>query len=218
MSHLSIHTLSWLRCIGSQWTKDHFMWIDLSADNMQALNIRKDGELNDYIYSVLTANKRIFAFGGYHEKRGFYQSDLFSNPNEQRDIHLGIDIWCEAHTPIYAPQSGLIHSFAYNDKELDYGYTLILQHNFGGHKIHSLYGHLSSSHINQWQIGMTIKEGELIGHIGPKYENGGWAPHLHLQLIFDMEGMLGDYPGVCSLDKLKHYSINCPNPLVLEMM
>ena len=27
--------------------------------------------------------------------------------------------------------------------------------------------------------------GEVIGHLGGPHENGGWAPHVHLQLALD---------------------------------
>jgi len=36
-------------------------------------------------------------------------------------------------------------------------------------------------------------------------------------LIFDLEGYIGDYPGVTSEGKLNYYSNNCPDPnLVLN--
>jgi hypothetical protein len=45
--------------------------------------------------------------------------------------------------------------------------------------------------------------------------NGDYAPHLHFQIIINMENKLGDYPGVCSLKMLDFYSKNCPDPKVL---
>ena len=46
---------------------------------------------------------------------------------------------------------------------------------------------------------------------------GGWAPHLHLQLMFDMQGKTGDYPGVCRFSEKDLYLKNIPNPqLILQ--
>jgi hypothetical protein len=55
-------------------------------------------------------------------------------------------------------------------------------------------------------------------------ENGQWPPHLHFQIVVDMEipiaiGRKGDYPGVCKLSEKEKYLNNCPNPdLILQMM
>ena len=49
-------------------------------------------------------------------------------------------------------------------------------------------------------------------------ENGDYPPHLHFQIILDIENFYGDYPGVCSENDLKYYSQNCPDPnLVLKL-
>ena len=44
--------------------------------------------------------------------------------------------------------------------------------------------------------GSEIAAGEEIGRIGPYPENGDWAPHLHFQLMTDLLGREGDFPGV----------------------
>ena len=50
-------------------------------------------------------------------------------------------------------------------------------------------------------------------------ENGNWPPHLHFQIIEDMELKEGDYPGVCTSANREKYLANCPNPdLILTLM
>jgi hypothetical protein len=51
--------------------------------------------------------------------------------------------------------------------------------------------------------------------LGTFEENGGWPPHLHFQIIRDMEGFLGDYPGVAKKSELDHYQNNCPDPMII---
>lgn len=160
--------------------------------------------------------------GGYDEHRTVYsRSKVFdSAPGEEpRRLHLGIDIWGNAGTEVYAPLDGSIHSFAFNDNFGDYGATIILAHNINGYTFHSLYGHLSLQDLNGLTEGKTIKAGELIAHFGEPAENGHWPPHLHFQLIIDMEGNKGDYPGVCKFSERDSYLSNCPDPdLLLDVM
>jgi len=52
----------------------------------------------------------------------------------------------------------------------------------------------------------------VFAHFGEPAENGQWPPHLHFQLILDMESKKGDYPGVCSLPQRQKYLDNCPDP------
>jgi murein DD-endopeptidase MepM/ murein hydrolase activator NlpD len=204
--------VNWLSVMGRPFKKKHFVEIDLSSASIKKHKLNDDIALRAYIYNKAREHGAFWAYGGYLEQRDFYTSALFREEIEPRNIHLGIDIWADAHTPIYAPFHGRIHSFAYNDQQLDYGYTVILEHDLSDETIYSLYGHLSSSHYQLWRQGSPIKEGDLLGHIGPKEENGGWLPHLHLQLIRDLEGKKGDYPGVCAESRKDYYMDNCPKP------
>ena len=63
--------------------------------------------------------------------------------------------------------------------------------------------------------GKTIQAGEKIAEIGPYPENGDWPPHLHVQLMTDMLGLRGDFPGVCSLPDREKFLAICPNPNTL---
>jgi murein DD-endopeptidase MepM/ murein hydrolase activator NlpD len=151
-------------------------------------------------------------YGGYLERRSIYEDSPGFHSAENRNIHLGIDIWLPAGSPIFAPIEGKIHSFADNQAYKDYGPTLILLHEGPISSFHVLFGHLSRGDLQDWEQDKVVKAGELIGHVGHRAENGGWPPHLHLQIILDMEGMLGDYPGVCAEGNLDHFRQNCPDP------
>ena len=63
--------------------------------------------------------------------------------------------------------------------------------------------------------GRKVKKGEAFCDFGKAEENGFWPAHLHFQLMCDMEGKKGDYPGVCSKKELDFYLDNCPNPNLL---
>ena len=106
----------------------------------------------------------------------------------------------------------MVESFAYNNNLGDYGATIILQHQLQTVNFYSLYGHLSLKDLENIRLGQFINRGHRLGQIGLPEENGHWPPHLHFQLIFDIENFDGDYPGVCKKSELVHYRSNCPNP------
>lgn len=171
-----------------------------------------------YINEYLKKNKGKVAFGGYLEKRAIYnRSKHFVTQKEEdhRNIHLGIDLWCDKGTSVLAVLEGEIHSFKNNQNYGDYGPTIILKHKIKNVTFFSLYGHLSKESIENIKIGDTIKEGQIIGFLGDANVNGDYAPHLHFQLIKDLQGNFGDYPGVSSLNTIDFYKENCPNPNLL---
>ncbi|MBL8965238.1 MAG: MCP four helix bundle domain-containing protein, partial [Phycisphaerae bacterium] len=43
--------------------------------------------------------------------------------------------------------------------------------------------------------GQFITRGQCFAHFGKPAENGNWPPHLHFQVIADLEFKEGDYPG-----------------------
>ncbi len=145
---------------------------------------------------------------GYGEKRDIYIQPQYGN----RCIHLGIDTPLPAGTKIVCPLNARVHSFADNQRDGDYGPTVILQHELDQHIFYSLYGHLSRTDLPTWHEGQPFAQGAVIGHIGASSENGGWPPHLHLQLIDQIGQYQGDYPGVCRPEEAEHYLNNCPNP------
>jgi murein DD-endopeptidase MepM/ murein hydrolase activator NlpD len=191
---------------------------DFSSSNLELSpqTIADTPSFSSWISQKLKENNCRYGIGGYNEHRTLYaRSELFDNSEEPRRLHLGVDIWAEAGTPVYAPLSGQIHSFRYNDAFGDYGATMILKHDLDGLVIYSLYGHLSLSSIEGLQKGALIKQGQKIAEFGIFSENGNWPPHLHFQLIFDMQDYDGDYPGVCRYSEKLNFLRNCPDPAIL---
>lgn len=152
------------------------------------------------------------AVGGYGEHRVFYERSPLFQGEEPRSIHLGADVWIEARTPVYAPLEGAVHSYADNDAFGDYGPTIVLQHELEGQRFHTLYGHLDHASLEWPEAGKDVKGGTVIGWVGPEEVNGNWPPHLHFQVIIDMERMKGDYPGVARPSEKGAYLANCPDP------
>jgi murein DD-endopeptidase MepM/ murein hydrolase activator NlpD len=138
---------------------------------------------------------------------------------ENRNIHLGIDFWTKAKTSVIAALDGIVHCFNFNSGLGNYGPTIILEHTFENQRFYSLYGHLSIACIENIEIGTLFKKGEKIASLGDSSVNGGYSPHLHFQIIKNIEDYFGDYPGVCNQKTLDYYLENCPDPnLLLKMI
>lgn len=164
-----------------------------------------------------------------HPSTGAHPTRLGSEPSrtvvvaekelEPRRLHLGVDIWGPAGTKVMAPLNGIVHSFAFNNNDSDYGATIILTHNIDGVSFHTLYGHLSLNSLKNLYEGQPVTKGEVIAEFGMRFENGNWPPHLHFQVITDMANWKGDYPGVCRFSEREQWLANCPDPnLILQMI
>ena len=201
-----------------------YLILDFSATNpdLASLDLTNTAVFNEYVFGKLRAAGVKVGMGGYNEHRVIYRrSEHFNAPTEAspydgpREIHLGIDFWSDAGTPVFAPLDGVVHSFQDNAHFGDYGPTIILEHAYNGKLLYSLYGHLTRQSLRGLYEGKKFKAGEKLAEIGSYPENGDWPPHLHFQLMTDMLGMKGDFPGVCSVADREKFLTICPNPHLL---
>jgi murein DD-endopeptidase MepM/ murein hydrolase activator NlpD len=194
---------------------DRLYHFDLTAANKEltAEVINRPSMFSQLINEKLTNNNCRYGIGGYMEHRTIYAfSSHFDTDDEPRRLHLGVDIWCDAGTPVYAPLDGIVHSYQDNNNIGDYGPTIILQHDLDGLTLYSLYGHLSRTSLECLSPGKPVFKNQQIATFGTSDENGHWPPHLHFQLMFDMEGKQGDYPGVGKFSEKEIWQKNIPDP------
>ena len=176
------------------------------------------------------------AVGGYNEARLIYSAPEFANgetpDTERRTMHLGLDLWTKAGTPIHAPLAGRVVAFHNNTARLDYGPVIILQHELdndqwlmgndqlesSGHPqkskiiFYTLYGHLALASLDGLYVGKEIAAGEVFAWIGPPPINGDWAPHLHMQVMLDLLNQGVDYIGVCRASQRRLWLNLSPDP------
>lgn len=196
---------------------DNYLKLDLSKDNqlLEQVDLNDEDSFTDHVFNQLNESGKDVAVGGYAEERSLYSRSHLFEGEEPRTIHLGIDVWTPAGTQVHAPLDGTVHSFANRNVHGDYGPVIILEHQIGDAVFYSLYGHLSTDSLIGLAKGKTIGAGEVLATVGEYSENFHWPPHLHFQLIIDMEGLEGDYPGVAIASEKEHYLGNCPDPSLL---
>ncbi len=156
-----------------------------------------------------------YGIGTYGEDRSVYRTAQFADTAspERRTRHLGIDVFAPAGTPVHAPLAGRVLHLTYNADPLDYGHTLILEHQADGLPFFTLYGHLGGSLPTLLQPGDKVAPGQVIAHLGDWTENGGWAPHLHFQIMTDMlEQRAGNFFGVGHNSLWDVWQSICPDP------
>lgn len=216
------HSKSPIHILDSSIPFNLYAPINLSKDNITLTKSHFESvELfSDYIEGYLSDRNAKVAYGGYMEERRIYERSSYfgQNKTEQRNIHLGIDFWAAEGTAVLAPLNSVVHSFKNNNNFGDYGPTIILKHTLGNIPFYTLYGHLSLESLEKVAVGKKYDVGDKIAELGKPNINGEYPPHLHFQIINDLQGNKGDYPGVSSLTNIDFYRENCPNPdLLLKM-
>jgi len=195
-------------------TAANTIYMELSSANNE-LEGMSESEQDAAILQRIEAAAAVAGVGGYLEDRSVYSdTDLFQGDTE-RSIHIGVDVFMPAGTPLYAPLDAEVHSFANRQVYGDYGPVIILQHRLEGFVFHTLYGHLDEASLTHMAERKTIAAGDKIAEIGPRPRNGNWTPHLHFQLVRDMQGYRGDYPGVVRPGEVDFFRENCPDPGIL---
>ena len=195
-------------------------WLDLSVGSLDlgtTYELFHEAKLNLRIAALVANAGTDVVLGKYNEARAIYSTQAYevvSNDGPRwRTIHIGLDFFCKAGTSVCASIDGVVHSFRNNNAERDYGPTIILEHQVSESlTFYTLYGHLSLSSLNSISIGKKIKTGEKLGEVGDYSENGNWTPHLHFQVMLDMLGKDGDFPGVCTPEDAPIWKSICPDP------
>ena len=211
------------------------VWLDLgvgSPDLGNYADIEDAGKLHRRIEEQWTAAleqgseksadtpSAVPGIGRYDEVRPFYTSDAYevrgNDGPRWRTVHIGLDVFLPPGTPVFAPLDGTIQSFQDNAHDRDYGPTIILEHRVNDAlTFYTLYGHLTRASLEGLEAGQMIRAGEPFCQIGPMPENGNWSPHLHFQVILDMLGKQGDFPGVAFPETAAVWESLCPDPWLL---
>lgn len=201
--------------------KQHFV-LDLSRSNqkLESINLNNEKSFSDFVFNSIYKADAAYGIGKYNEDRYIYRlSNVFTDSTDYRSIHLGLDLWYDAKLPVHVPLNGTVHSFKNNDEHGNYGPTIILEHELDGLSFFTLYGHLSRESLNGLEVGQPFSAGDVLAQLGTYAENVHWPPHLHFQIIENLQGNFGDYPGVCSKEEKEFYLKNCPDPnLILGLL
>lgn len=193
--------------------------LDFTAANPRLTpeNLRDTATFARLVEEMLAEQGATTGWGGYLEDRVIYRRSpaLFGAAGPVRSLHLGIDVWCPAATPVAAPLAATVESVQDNAGFGDYGPTVILRHQLEALPFWTLYGHLGRAETARLRPDQALAAGEVFATVGPWPENGDWPPHLHFQIIGDLLGHHGNFPGVAAPAERERWAAVCPDPTLL---
>ncbi len=136
-----------------------------------------------------------WSIGRYDEVRGIYTQALFAGG---RCVHMGVDLGGPAGVAVHSFADATVILAGDNAAPGDYGPTLVTEQRWEGRPLYALYGHLSRASLARSPVGRRLRAGEVLGWLGEPEENGGWPPHVHLQLAWERP-LVPDLPGAVTL-------------------
>lgn len=209
--------------LGGNLRSESTIVLDLSiASPMLSGDVRDNAEpvLTKRIFDAMADAGARVSIGRYDEPRLLYVTPEFAlgprPTDEHRTIHIGLDLFAMAGSPVYAPLDGTVHAFHDNATLLDYGPVIILRHaTDDDREFFTLYGHLSRESLAGLKVGQPVHAGDRIAALGTSAVNVGWTPHLHLQVIVDLLGLGTDFPGVGRPTQRRVWTALSPDPNLL---
>ncbi len=199
-------------------TSVHSLDLSVGSTELGGLDVLDDVErFTAHVFGTIKTAGATVGIGRYNEARSLYTSEAFQPKKGEsfnpRTVHVGLDLFVEAGTPLRAPLKGIVHSFQVNDAPLDYGPTMILEHaTEEGDRFWTLYGHLSTRSLEGLNVGKVFEQGDVVATVGDYPVNGNWPPHVHFQIILDMLDKEGDFPGVVPPSVRSLWLGLCPDP------
>ncbi len=198
---------------------DNFYHLDLSVSSKWIGHQEDFNDLDLFQFKIdklHAAHPDKVITGGYLEPRPIYTSTAYdkigNSGRESRTIHLGLDFWLPAYTPVHALFDGEVVTACDDAGDKEYGGLLILKHHVEDFQFFTLYGHNTVKSVLKHTIGDTIKKGDKIAELGDYPENGNWAPHLHFQIMLSMLDYKIDFPGVAYFNQLDVWKGFCLDP------
>ncbi|WP_457581224.1 aminotransferase class III-fold pyridoxal phosphate-dependent enzyme [Ensifer canadensis] len=163
------------------------------GDPDHPMTVKSSGEQPDEAQAIwedyCRDNGVDLGIGPWGEARTVYAGDMFVSrliENTRRTCHLGLDLFMAAGTKVFTPIAATVVSVEIEKDPLGYGCLIALRHEPEGcPPFVSLWGHLAHEAMARIKAGDRLEAGALVGEMGAPKENGGWAPHLHLQLSID---------------------------------
>lgn len=157
--------------------------------------------------------------GPWGEARTVYAGEMFASrfiEGARRVHHLGLDLFMPAGTPVFTPLPGRIRSVEIEPDPLGYGGLVAIDHAPDeAPPFVTLWGHMAHEVLERLSPGDELPAGALVGYMGTAAENGGWAPHLHLQISADPSLAAAQMLGVGEARYLDVWAQLFPDPAPL---
>lgn len=165
----------------------HVLNLGSPDEPLAAASAAQDNAGADHAYAELVRKHGFtLGLGPWGERRIIYTATFFElvlTEGKRRNVHLGLDIFAPAGTEMFTPLAATVVAATINPEPQDYGGLILLEHEpEPGMRFWTLWGHLDHASVRERCIGERLEAGAFVARLGDYAENGGWVPHVHLQL------------------------------------
>jgi hypothetical protein len=181
---------------------------------LRGIDVRDQKRFQRILEQRMGPNRQ-WGFSPYLERRDTLLGDCPQMVEEQRFVHLGLDVLVGLGTPLCAPLDAVVAQSGYEEGEGNYGGFVLLKHASQYFEtFYSFYGHLCRDGLPV--EGQAFSAGAAFAKVGDFHENGNWFYHTHLQVI-TQKGLEKGYlsKGYCSDSDLAGMNEWCPSPIPL---
>lgn len=159
-------------------------------------------------------------YGGWMEDRSIVWSDTYLRETGNF-LHLADDFNVPAGTMVFCVADGpIVHMGTDSPLKGGWGGHIVQKIQFHGKPHALIYCHLGF--MQPRDTPCDISKGDFIGLVGNKSENGGWGPHLHLQLVADIDDVTDwahfmdkEIDGYGKVSDIEYWAKRCPDPTPL---
>lgn len=155
-----------------------------------------------------------YSFGGWMESRSVLWQGSYLDEDE-RHIHLGVDYNVPEGTGISVHRSSSVIRVDDDHPEAHGWGNRVIVHDQQA-DVMVVFAHLDTP--VGIRIGDTLEPGHIFAKVGDPSKNGGWFPHLHVQLIkpdyyhFLLKNDLRDLDGYGKVEDINFLKSNFPDP------
>ncbi|MDE2213387.1 MAG: peptidoglycan DD-metalloendopeptidase family protein [Patescibacteria group bacterium] len=161
------------------------------------------------------ARKADYSYGGYMENRPALWRGTYLDATESY-LHLGVDFNVPAGTRVCPSVRCTVVYIDHDPPGEKYGWGTRVIVRLKDHDLYAIYAHLDRSLM--CQVGDELEAETLFGKVGLPSCNGGWFPHLHVQLLIPEVFMVLTYDpkridGYGIIKDIQELSRKFPDPL-----
>jgi murein DD-endopeptidase MepM/ murein hydrolase activator NlpD len=186
------------RCLGARTREiDLGDFFRRQAPTLDMTRVKQQDEL----LAMASEGGRTCTYGSFLEDRTHLWAGLYPTPPKSKLVHLGVDINnVVVGQPVASLTDGTIfHVLEDYSARTGWGGRVVVRSPTDKGPIFLMYAHLGRSLP---PVGTPVERGQIIGSIGDPRVNGGWFPHLHLQIM--SEKYIRNYEA--NLDEIDGYA------------
>lgn len=177
-----------------KWTK---LNLDKESKKYPKVDFNNSVKCKKWVELLHKKFKTDYSYGGLFEDRSNLWKGSYLDLIDSF-IHIGVDFNVPVGTLVALPLNAKVEDTIIDPNQKG-GWGAAVKFKLEGTNHYMIYAHLN--HKLKLKVGDNLSQGEVVAKVGKMKENGGWYPHLHVQ-VFNKK--FDDYY-MCDLDRMDGY-------------